>query len=167
MNEYKGVYEFLEALKNSGHNQSFKITIAGYFTSEEYYQKVRTFESQSVLIKNDFVSEENLLELFKKSKVILFPYNPISILSSGALMSSLMAPAFLVGPHTAAFADMAEEKVVYTFSDYEQLIGMLEKLISEEELLPATIQIRKDFISHNTWPVFISKVNTLLHGLWS
>ena len=57
------------------------------------------------------------------ARVILFPYSAQSILSSGALMTSLNSAAAIVGPDVGSFRDLAQEGMVETFAGHGRHVG--------------------------------------------
>ncbi|MDC0584663.1 glycosyltransferase [Bacteroidales bacterium] len=150
---YKGVHDFLKALKDQNKQDDFKILIAGKFSGEDYLNEVKSHAGKQVEIIDDFLEFDELESLIDRSKIILFTYSENSVLSSGSLMDSLLSPSLIVGPNIGAFADLAKENIVKTYDSLNELPNLLNVYIKESSD-KNMIEARKVFIKENSWKNF-------------
>lgn len=157
MSPYKGVYEFLLFLKNKGVN--YKIMLAGKFNDITYFDKVNLVATDDVIINNSFISDEDLFILHAQSKYILFPYNSLSVLNSGALTLSLSCFSNIIGPNRGAFKELADLGIIYNFNTYDDILKLLNKDFE------STDNNVKEFIENNTWDHFGLTINKMLQKI--
>lgn len=149
---YKGIDKFLEYLKKKNALNSFRILIAGKAVSHEYFQKIKIYESIFINIRNQFISQSELSQLIAKSKIVLFTYTVESVLSSGALIDSVVNKALVMGPSVGAFKELKEWGIITTYSDHEDLLRKLQSgSINMDNNRKKSIN---DFIEHHTWRKF-------------
>lgn len=165
--KYKGIHNFLKFLEESDKIVDFKILIAGKIMEPELEQTLERFNEryENLTLFNKFIPREELNLLIMQSSVILFTYNAESILSSGALMDSLAFPVTIMGPHSGAFRDLEEEKLIYTFTDLGNLVSHLERLRSIEFNDFGSLSRRKQFMKEHTWDKFGEVVTKTLLNL--
>jgi len=162
MSPYKGVDKFFEYLEGTGLRDKFNIMLKGKFSDREYYKKLVQMDVKAE-VSDAFASEDELQELMQKSRIILFTYNRDSVLSSGALIDSLFAPCFVIGPDTGAFRDLASEGLADSYQDFSDLVEKIEKLIRKD--ISSVMKGRTRFIEENGWKKFGHKISEKLFSL--
>lgn len=149
---YKGIKEFVSFFaQNKALLKNRNILIAGKFFSESYYNEVMEITPPQISILNEYVDDNKLSGLISSSKAILFTYNPASVLSSGALMTSLEYPVFIFGPNTAAFADLAEEGIIHTYENFNDLASKLDIVLDGSFDKKAMMSRQEDFVINHSW----------------
>jgi len=153
---YKGIHLFLDLLYKKDMQNEFKILIAGKVVEEDYLKDILKYTNEVIKLENKFLSFEELSVLIPSSSIVIFPYQKDSILSSGVLMDTLANRGVVLGPNTAAFADLKEEGIIETYSDFEDMIVKIRSVISGE----ASINNNKleAFIKDNSWEQFTLKI---------
>ncbi len=155
---YKGVDKFLRFLKEQSLLEKYRICIAGEIYPPQYKTEIVQYANQNIIIEDKFLPEDELNCRIGESKIILFTYINDSVLSSGALMDSLIYNRYVIGPAVGAFKDLAEEKVINTYTDYIELIQLIDALLVKE----FDYENRKVFINNNTWESFAGKIKEWL-----
>jgi len=148
---YKGIDKFLEFLDKKHLLNKYKILIIGKSHSNEYFKKLLNYSNDRIIIKNRYVSEDELKVLISQSKLVLFTYNKSSVLSSGILMDTLSYGAKIIGPHSGAFKDLAEENLIATYKNFDNLLEIIDEEILNERTNTEKI---RTFINNNTWSKF-------------
>ena len=147
--QYKGVYEFIsEFIKESSLNKR-RILIAGKIPDYEYYNKLSNINSNQLIIRNEFIEHDELILLMHQSKAVLFTYKNKSVLSSGALMDSLVTGSKIIAPPVGAFNDLAKLGLVNTFNKIDEIEGLLRQEENQNRL-----QVLKAFCKKNSWKSF-------------
>lgn len=154
--EYKGIDRFLEFLRECGKEDTFSLYIAGKVLDDRYYSKIKALLGKKTTLVNAYLEKDELLSLAKKSKIILFPYSKDGVLSSGALMDSISWHNVILGPDVGAFSDCAERKVIFTYTDFEDLLDKVSNIMAGS--LNIDPQRLNDFLVENTWDKFASKL---------
>lgn len=152
---YKGIDSFLELLKEKNVLDKLKILIIGKAHSNEYFDSLLKYSSNSTIIKNQYIPEEELKELISLSKCVLFPYKEESVLSSGALIDTLCYGATIIGPCSGAFKDLEQESLVTTYKNNEELIDLL--VHPDKHKIPDEQKINA-FIIENSWENYATKI---------
>ncbi len=166
MQPYKGILEFLKCLDARPRPVRFKTLFWGRFSSDDYYEECRRFAGGNVELRNEFISNDDFAAAQCATRVILFPYRAASILSSGALMDSLLAsPALILGPNTGAFRDLAEEGCIAVYHDWDDAIDIIERHIAQPIDMKLMLEKRAEFCRENTWERAGEKINRLLSEL--
>jgi len=151
MAPYKGLLEFLKYLYDHKINR-FRILIAGKFVSEEYYREVSRYKSEHIIIRDQFVQKAELSSLIGQANATLFTYRGTSVLSSGVLMDTLTYRSAIIAPHVGAFKDLSEDGLLFTYTGFDQLVILLDRLKQNE------IHIDKhktdNFLNSITWERF-------------
>lgn len=98
-----------------------------------------------IVFENRSAGFDELADLVRSSRFVLFPYLPGSVSGSGVLMDTLTMGGNPVGPAVGAFADLAREGVCMV---YRSEAGMIEILKSDRCVNP---EVLRDFISRNSW----------------
>jgi len=158
---YKGIDKFLKFLFENKIQHKYKILIIGKFTSKNYSEYLSGYSNENILIKDEFIENDILIDLIEQSKIVLFTYTHSSILSSGVLMDSLGYGANIVGPDVGAFADLAKEGIIQTFSGFEELVSVIDKQISREDKNSNEEKINK-FLTENSWEKYAKKVSKII-----
>jgi beta-1,4-mannosyltransferase len=138
---YKGVTDLLKYNYENTGMQNSRIVIAGKFSTEEFYQEALRFKAPNVTFINRVIEDDELLDLFSRSRFVLFCYRKNSVLSSAALAQTLSYGKTVIGPDAGAFKELSKEGLVYTYRSFEELEQLL--LRSKEE----DIRIDKNRIS--------------------
>lgn len=156
---YKGVDKFLEYLKEENLLDRYKICIVGKIKDKELSEKVMKFNSEKITIINEFINDQELENYLNLSKVILFTYTPTNTFASGSLMLSLSYGCNIIGPNVGSFKDLADEKLINTFENYDDLINRIFITLNNEfESKDKFIE----FIHKNSWEEFGKKFSTYL-----
>lgn len=130
INSYKGIHLFLEQLqKNNINKNTWKVLIAGKANDEEYLKKLESLRTENVQILNKYLKEDELLAFIASAKIVLFPYQIKSILSSGAFAKTMAFPVNIIGPECGAFKDFRTSSTIHTFNNYEELLIIVDRLI--------------------------------------
>jgi|WetSurMetagenome_2_1015567.scaffolds.fasta_scaffold64558_1 beta-1,4-mannosyltransferase len=149
---YKGIDKFLRYLNTHNLQHKYTILLAGEIYPPEYFNMILELKSDHVIIDNRFIPEAELTNYVSRSRLILFTYNNDSVLSSAALMDSLVYKKPVLGPDTGAFKDLSEEQIVFSYKDFDDLMKLTDRIINEN------IEINENslngFISSNTWEQF-------------
>ena len=146
---YKGVYEFLEFLKNNPQYNNKRILICGKISSNELFNKLLEFNLDNVKIIDAFINDEKLKKYISISRKILFVYSCESVLSSGSLIKSLNYNKPIIGPSKGAFKDLEELEIVTCFNAFKDIFNNSSSYRKEEI---------KNFISINNWNSLIGKI---------
>jgi glycosyltransferase involved in cell wall biosynthesis len=157
---YKGIDAFLNHLEEKDLINRYRIMIAGKVTDSDLLVSLKNKVSRykNISLQNKFIEEDELDQLIKKSKIILFSYHSESVLSSGALMDSLKYPSAIIGPDTGAFKDLSKEGIVYTFRNYDDLTPLINNIISTDKKEAERDEKRRKFMEENSWEKFSVKL---------
>jgi beta-1,4-mannosyltransferase len=166
---YKGIDTFLRFLNNAGMLGKFRIMIAGKVVESDLLEYLEHLAGEYMNLKliNRFIPDPELAGMINQTGIILFTYHSESVLSSGALMDSLRYDTNILGPATGAFRDLEREKVIRTYSDYQDLIRQIEQLRAKGYREPFRMARKEKFMNENTWEAFSAKVSPLLDNLSS
>ncbi len=151
---YKGIDQFLKYLKDNSLHEKYKIYIAGSIYPDDYAYEILRYAGPNIIIENRFLTEEELNQRIAESKIILFTYNRDSILSSAALMDSLIYNRHIIGPSSGAFKDLAQEGIIYVYSDFGQLIKIIDEIKDRE----FSFEKRHQFMIQNNWQNFATSI---------
>ncbi|MBN2215326.1 MAG: glycosyltransferase [Bacteroidales bacterium] len=153
---YKGIHEFLEYLSVTDLIKKIRILLAGTIYPKEYHKTLRRYESDKVHFIDRFIPDDKLDVLIGKSKAILFTYKTDSLLSSAALMDSLVyTDKIIIGPNAGAFADLANENLVYTYNNFDELVELLRNI----DKLKINADSLRRFCEENNWEQFGNKIS--------
>ena len=160
LSPYKGILEFLRLLYEKQYQNKYKILIIGKSTNQDYFSSLLQYSNNNVIIKDNFIDDEVLKELVSQSKIVLFTYAKSSILSSGALMDSIGFGGTVVGPHVGAFADLAKEGIINTFSETDEMFTVIDTILSQKNT--TTNPSIDQFLVENSWNKFADFIHRLL-----
>lgn len=146
---YKGIDKFLELIYDKQLENRYKILIIGKASDESYGEKLMKYQNAGIKIINRFAEDEELKKLAMTSRIILFPYQSSSVLGSGVLMDSIVYEAGILGPEKGAFADLANENLIYSYEDYDDMIVRIEEILKSGRGID--VNKRKKFIAQNSW----------------
>lgn len=152
---YKGIDKFLEFLKNNHLLNKYKILIIGKAHSNKYFSKLLRYSSERIIIKNKYISEDELKILISQSKIVLFTYNKTSVLSSGVLMDTLSYGARIIGPKAGAFKDLAEENLIAIYQNFDELVNIIDNSLTGKDSIKERIA---KFVSENSWENYAMKL---------
>lgn len=149
---YKGIMDFARFNYNSDKLNDQKILVAGRFSSLEFYTEVLQFHRSNIELINKVQDEEALIDLFSRSKYVLFCYQSASVLSSGALCKTLSYGKTIIGPNLGAFKELGEKGLIYTYNSFDELAHMLQG--ADKHLKPIDKQYIKQYIQKTSWQNF-------------
>lgn len=130
---YKGIHNFLLTLqKNNNNNHHWKVFIAGKVSSREYSQELMRIKPGWVRLWDEFIDDRMIHELISRSRIVLFPYQQDSILSSGAFAKTLAYPVEIIGPNCGAFKDFGYLNYVNTFDSFDDIINLIPKILEHQ-----------------------------------
>ena len=158
---YKGIDKFLQYLHQKNLIEKFKVLIIGKSTSESYFKELTKYSSSNILIENKFIEDNDLQTLISESKIILFTYSKSSILSSGVLMDSLGYGANIIGPEVGAFADLAKEDILDSYTNFDELITIIDKQLEDTAIKNRNSNMEQ-FIEENSWGKFAENVQKIV-----
>lgn len=159
---YKGIDKYLSFLKQNNLENKYKTYIVGKSTSDEYFHKLTGLSDNNITIENRFISDEDLQLLISESRIVLFTYSKSSILSSGVLMDSLGFGANVIGPDVGAFADLDREGILKTYSNFEEIIPIINKQIEKTESERDDKKLI-EFIKENSWDKLAEKTTKIIN----
>jgi len=158
MMPYKGVLEFLQFAAGDEQLSRLNIHVAGK-SSDEYWQQLQQHAGPNVTLVNRFIGDEELTQLFRRSRFILFTYNKRSVMSSGVLADSLAACRKIIAPDCGAFADMANHySFVYLYNDFSEIAALCRD--NYDDYLLDYEKVR-DFVASNSWYNMGGKIKEL------
>lgn len=145
---YKGVLEFLQYVENNPFFNTLTIRIAGK-CEPGYWSQLAAHAGKNIHMVNKFIEEDELKQLFKRTRFILFTYNKSSVLSSGVLMDSLVACKKIIAPDCGAFRDMAElTPFVSLFPDFSGIEEIYRLNVNNFKLDYTRV---REFVAQNSW----------------
>jgi len=147
---YKGVLEFLQYVEGNPGFRDMRIHIVGKCGSD-YWDELLPYarNNKNIELRNEYVDEEELKGLFRRSRFILFTYRKTSVISSGVLMDSLVACKKILAPDCGAFADMARQQgFVCLYSDFSEIMGLYHKNYNNYNLDYNQVS---EFVARNSW----------------
>ncbi len=158
---YKGIDLFLDYLWTHKLEEKWSVRIIGKIRDADYKERIMGLTNSRIVIEDKFVDNDALKKEIESACCVLYTYLKDSVLSSGAVMDSIMMGARVVGPHCGAFADLKKDGVIETYSTYEELMVMMSNL-SNNGGKPNQAEMQS-FISDNTWESFGRKVSRWLN----
>jgi beta-1,4-mannosyltransferase len=157
---YKAIDVFLEYLSQNDLLDRYRILIAGKAVSAGFLSTIRKYENEHVIIRDQFIENEELAKLIQQSKVVLFTYAGDSVLSSGVLADSISYGGAVIGPRVGSFADMGEAGIIETYDSMEELMMLLEK--ADQMNVSDISEKTSGFINAHTWEEFSKAFNKRL-----
>lgn len=149
---YKGVLELAKYNHTSDKLENLRILVAGRFNSEKFYNEVSRYKKGNIDFVNRVQEEQELEELFCRSRFVLFCYSSSSVLSSAALCKTLSFGKTIIGPHIGAFRELGKRNLIYTYRSFDDLANLMQSLKTANSQIDQQ-QIR-DYISRTTWDDF-------------
>lgn len=130
-----------------------RIKIIGRCVSEQTRKELEetTRGLSKISFENRDITFEELETEIRKSRFVLVPYAPESVLSSATLMDSLSFGAQVIGPNVGSFKDYAQESLVnvYTFDSFSDIPS-----IASRKDKPLNIENYKAFLDSHDWDAF-------------
>lgn len=162
ISRYKGVLEYVSFLRKHPED-NLKVCIVGRCSSPALLDELKQTAPSGVSIIPDGLSFEELGKYITRSRFVLAPYCPESILSSGILMDSLSFGAKVIGPEVGSFKDYAHEPrlKVYTFRQLEDIAGIVSRHKEEQ----VSLEDYRLFLEENNWQNFGDKVIKLVNEI--
>lgn len=154
---YKGIKQFLDYVIST--NIKYKILIIGKCLDEELIPVLDKYSNDHIIIENRFVDFEELKDLIAESRYVLFTYKKGSVSSSGALMDSLQYGGTVIGPSVGAFFDMAENRVAFTYQNFQDIFKILE------DKKTIDVKVLKNFVNSNTWSCFGKSLSDIIYKI--
>ncbi len=149
---YKGIDLFLDYLWSHKLDEKWTIRIVGKIRDAAYKEKLMGLTNPGIVVEDKFVDNEELKHEIESARCVLYTYLKDSVLSSGAVMDSIMMGARVIGPQCGAFADLKNDGVIETYSTYEELMKILHSLKNNSDETDRS-KIT-GFIAGNTWESF-------------
>jgi glycosyltransferase involved in cell wall biosynthesis len=128
---YKGTNDLLRYNKQNKDLQKIKFMIAGSFSPASCYEEIEKLKAPNIQVINRVIDDNELLQLFGKSKYVLFCYKKDSVLSSAALCRTLSYGKTVIGPNVGAFKELGEKGLVYTYENFDELTHKLQACLAE------------------------------------
>jgi beta-1,4-mannosyltransferase len=128
---YKGIHNFLKKLKESGHVSDWQILIAGKVSSPDYLEELLSAGIENLTIVDEFLDDERLNRLICRSRIVVFPYQQESILSSGAFAKTSIFPVEIIGPSCGSFIDFNNIPNVHTFNSEEEIVPLIQNILAK------------------------------------
>jgi beta-1,4-mannosyltransferase len=152
VSQYKGISEFVEFNAATEKLNEQCILIAGKFSSENLYKNIESLKKDNLEIVNKVVEEDELIDLFTRSRYIIFCYRSASVLSSAALCKTLSHGKTIIGPNIGAFKELGRKGLIYTYESFEELAEMLGRFKSSPEFIDQ--RLIKDYTQQTSWTSF-------------
>ena len=143
---YKGIKEFISL--NEIQKSSLKILILGKCDDTQLNIDINHYCNSNITFENRKADFNELKEIMKNVKYVLFPYIGNSISSSGAVMDTIALGGIPIAPNIGAFKDLKEEGVCITYTSYDNLIEILK---TPQNISKSQISL---FIQNNNWESF-------------
>jgi len=148
----KGIEDFMEYLLRSEKTDLYKIKIIGRFQDVNYYNEfIHRYNGKFISIENNFISKEELKILHQEAKYIFFPYTGLSVLNSGALITSLPLGTPIIGPNVGAFKEASTKGLIYSYGDFKDVLDYVDHKIDD---LPNFNSLISQYIKKYTWDNF-------------
>lgn len=161
---YKGLNEFIGAYRER--NNSFSVNIIGH--ADKTYLETITQNSRGLNINiiDEFISNRELENYFKKSKIILLPYADSDTFSSGALVHSLSSNKIVIGPAIGNFLDLNKQEACLVYENFTSLFSTLNLLLNNQVYYDSELaRLRKGIVNYyrlNTWGKFIEEIVSIV-----
>jgi beta-1,4-mannosyltransferase len=149
---YKGVLAFAEFNYLSDKLNDQKILVAGKFISDDFFREVSQYAKENIRFINRTQSDDELEELFRQSRYIVFCYRSPSVLSSAALCKSLSYGKTIIGPNIGSFKELGRKGLIYTYGTFDELADILSEL--KHAARQVDRQLIKDYIQNTSWEGF-------------
>lgn len=148
----KGVDQFLDYLKKENKLDRYRIMIIGKFESAKYFDDVQAnYQSENIIIRNEFVSSSDLDQLHRQARYVFFPYTGSSVLNSGALITSVPKLVPIIGPNKGAFKELGELNLIETYDNFDSVTSLIE---SGNDPVAKNIESVKLFCEQHSWDLF-------------
>jgi glycosyltransferase involved in cell wall biosynthesis len=155
---YKGVLEFLQFAEKDAGLRRLNIHIVGKCAAD-YWELLQKYRGDNLTMRNEFIEEEELIQLFKRTRFILFTYNKRSVMSSGVLIDSLAACRKIIAPDCGAFTDMAKQhSFVYLYKDFSDIASLCRDHYTDYALNYEEVC---SFVARNSWYNMGQKIKEL------
>ncbi|MCE3282699.1 MAG: hypothetical protein K0Q66_1436 [Chitinophagaceae bacterium] len=149
---YKGVLEFAKFNHASTSLDGLRILVKGKFISPQFYAQVAAYQKENISFENNMASDEELVELFRQSRCVLFCYQSGSVLSSAALCKTISFGKTVVGPNTGAFKELGTRGLIYTYDNFEQLAEILQRVKSQDAAIDP--ELIRQYVQQTSWNGF-------------
>jgi len=153
---YKGIIEFLKFLKEKEDIISFRVLIIGQCMDYHYKDELKKYISNHINYYDEFYGLEEIANLARQAKFILFTYKSESLLSSGSLMDSIGMKSVIIGPNVGAFKDLSSYKFIKTYNTFDDIIEINNNYKPRKE---SDLIAQEKFCIENNWNVFGEKIH--------
>ena len=155
---YKGVLEFLQFAAKDAALCQLKIHVVGK-SDPAYWEQLKKHAGSNVTLVNQFIPEEEVTRLFRRTRFILFTYNKRSVMSSGILLDSLAACRKIIAPDCGAFSDMAKEyPFVHLYNDLSDIASICRDHYTDYALNYEQVCT---YVAENSWQHMGKKIKEL------
>ena len=158
---YKGIDEFLAYVHKQGLAHRLRIHVQGKCPSDDYFQLLKQYETDTITLVNRFTSDEELRQLFAQARVVGFTYRSESVLSSAALTESLAYHKTVIGPNIGNFRDCAEQGLMYTYENFDDLLQTVDELTHGQRSLISSAAIDQ-YIKAYSWDSYANFLSNQL-----
>lgn len=155
---YKAIDVFLDQVSYSSIMKQYNILIAGKIVDLKYKAIIEKKTGSNIKLIDRFLSDEELEENLRNSKITLFTYNEDSILSSGALSDSIGYGNIIVGPEVGSFKDLKDEHIIYTYKEIGQISSICDKLLSDFAKYQIDESLISNYLANHSWQNFAQTV---------
>lgn len=161
--KYKGISEFLEFIYDKNLQNKYKIKIVGKVVDPDYLETLNKFKNEFIEIEDEYIPQDELINLLQISKIVLFTYNSESVFSSGSLIETLRFSPKIIGPNKGEFNNLEQLSLIVTYDIYNNLINKIDSFLEEDE---TTTLYRKnnimEYLSLNTWENFLKLIKKIV-----
>ena len=140
----KGVLEFVRFVASCKELENKKILICGRCRDTALDNSIRQALPSNILYENRFLTDAELEDRISRSRMILFTYEPGSVLSSGALIYSLNFLRPIIGPRVGSFMDM--DGIVSCYDRFEDIPSLEQPAGFRKNI--------EDYLSTQRWEDF-------------
>jgi beta-1,4-mannosyltransferase len=152
---YKGIDKFLLFLHENNIQFKYKIKLIGKVKPDGYKEVIARLCNENIVLDDRYISEDELKNAVIDSKIVLFTYMGNSVLSSGVLMDTLSYGGRVLAPCVGAFKDAEEDRLIKTFTNFEELILRIDEVLLQK---PDNLNTLTMFIEENNWQKFSQKI---------
>jgi glycosyltransferase involved in cell wall biosynthesis len=153
---YKGIASFLAYLKKVDPKPSLTVWIVGRCFQDDYRAEIQSYVTENILFKEAFYELEEIAQMARQARFILFTHQKTSVLSSGVLMDSIRMRTPVLGPDIGAFHDLEELGLVMTYRNFNDIIDWCMASRQGDLYKGADIE---QFYKDNSWEQFATKLD--------
>lgn len=162
VSEYKGVPQFLHYLADAGID-TLRVLVVGKCATPELQHRIESLKAPWLTYICKRASFEDLAVYAAKSRFVLCPYKPESVLCSAMLMDSLSWGSKVIGPDTGAFKDLSLDGEKYGVKVYVfKSLSDIPALVKEHGDEKISVEGYNRFLDGNDWPHYIQRLKQVV-----